>query len=202
MEKEIRDESSPSDAKTSMTTATATPSSSLTPDFDFDFDFDFDVDFSSMYNSVFPPRSSLSPSLVTDDRHRIATEHRLQQARLILEYQQLCDHYDLCFSRLQAITRELETLRQQNADLRLANARLLKIITGSFHRMTEDIPPGFAPNNVMEPNRLEKRTVLERESFPKSISVRSSGCTIKPKQANASSGTSRPRAVSQQVSLQ
>ncbi|KAH9739241.1 hypothetical protein WN944_005219 [Citrus x changshan-huyou] len=194
MEKEIRDESSPSDAKTSMTTATATTSSSLTSDFDFDFDFDFDVDFSSMYNSVFPPRSSLSPSLITDDRHRMATEHRLQQARLILEYQQLCDHYDLCFSRLQAITRELETLRQQNADLRLANARLLKIITGSFHRMTEDIPPAFAPNNVMEPNRLEKRTVLERESFPKSISVRSSGCTIKPKQANASSGTSRPRA--------
>lgn len=158
----------------SMTSPTATSNSSPPSD--------FDVDFSSIFHSIFPPRSS------TDDcHHHIATDHRLNQARLILEYQQLCDHYDLCFSRLQSLNRELETLHKENSDLRLANARLLKLITNSFHRLTENISSGFTPKNVME-----KRNVLERDSLPKSISVRSSGYL----KTNQNSGPSRPEAVS------
>lgn len=176
MDKE-REASSPSDLKTS-TMATATPSSSPSPDF------------SSMYYSIFPPRSSFSPTVLTEDQHRRATEDRLHQARLILEYQQLCDHYDLCFSRLEAITRELKTLHRENADLRLANAGLLKLLTGSFHRQTEEISSGFSPKTMMEANRFEKR-----DSLPKSISVLSNGY-VKAKQNNASSGPSRQQVVS------
>ncbi|KAJ0043614.1 hypothetical protein Pint_18705 [Pistacia integerrima] len=113
-----------------MTSTTETPNSSPPSD--------FGADFSSIFHSIFPPRLS------TDDNYHhyhFTTEHRLNQARLVLEYQQLCDHYDLCFSRLQSLNRELETLVKENADLRLANAGLLKLITNSFHRLTEDISP-------------------------------------------------------------
>ncbi|XP_031251633.1 zinc finger CCCH domain-containing protein 14-like [Pistacia vera] len=175
MDKEREHASPLSDFKTStMTSTTETPNSSPPSD--------FGADFSSIFHSIFPPRSS------TDDHYHhyhFATEHRLNQARLVLEYQQLCDHYDLCFSRLQSLNRELETLVKENADLRLANAGLLKLITNSFHRLTEDISSGFSPKSVME-----KRNVVERDTLPKSISVRSSGY-LKSNQTNQSSGPSR-----------
>ncbi|GMI85527.1 hypothetical protein like AT1G66810 [Hibiscus trionum] len=104
-------------------------------------DHDLTTDFSSMYNFIFSPDSTLPPSLSitpsscssSDDlKHasdNVATEHRLNHARLILEYQQLSDHFDLCFSRLQALMGELETLRQKNRDLRVANTELIKLLS-------------------------------------------------------------------------
>ncbi|KAE8664772.1 hypothetical protein F3Y22_tig00112738pilonHSYRG00339 [Hibiscus syriacus] len=98
------------------------------------------TDFSSIYNFIFSPSSTLPQSLSvtpsscssSDDlehaSNNAATEHRLNHARLILEYQQLSDHFDLCFSRLQVLMGELETLRKENRDLRLANTELIKLL--------------------------------------------------------------------------
>lgn len=157
-----------------------------------DENHNLEADFRSMYDSIFPPKSPVLPPA--------SEQHRLNRARLILEYQQLCDHYDVCYSRLQALSRELETLRQENSDLRLANTELLKLLNSSFHRLNDEISSsGFSPKSVMEPGRFENEnnteTVVERDTLPKSISVRSTGY-LKGNPTRAKTGPSRQRAVS------
>ncbi|KAG4114592.1 hypothetical protein ERO13_D12G054600v2 [Gossypium hirsutum] len=129
---------------------------------------DIAADFSSMYNFIFPPHSlPLSPSSCSssssNDSHlnlnltsdAIATKHRLKQARLVLEYDQLCDHYNICFARLQALNRDIETLRRENSDLLVANNELMKLL------------------NLSSMAVMNNRN-LQRKELPKSVSVRSS----------------------------
>ncbi|KAJ9173036.1 hypothetical protein P3X46_016212 [Hevea brasiliensis] len=165
----------------------------------------FASSFTTLYHSIFPPKPSPLPSSLafsltpstaspssaatTDD---FDTEHRLHQARLILEYQELCDHYELSLSRLQAFTEEIELLRQENADLRLTNNELVRLLSLSSQAA---IQSRFSSCEMVEPNRFERNT--ERVLLPKSISVRSSGY-LKMNRDGASNGgqsstSTRPR---------
>ncbi|KAF9666087.1 hypothetical protein SADUNF_Sadunf16G0192300 [Salix dunnii] len=64
----------------------------------------------------------LSPATTT--ANVISKESHLCQARLILEYQDLCDHSNLSLVHLQTLTVELKLLRQENADLKVANSEV------------------------------------------------------------------------------
>ncbi|XP_022770014.1 zinc finger CCCH domain-containing protein 14-like [Durio zibethinus] len=151
---------------------------------------DITTDFASMYNFSFPPKSplphslSLTPSSCAslDDLHinlkltsdAIATERRLNQARLILEYQQLCYHFDLCFARLQDLFRELETLRIENSDLRVANNGLIKLLSLSSQAATKNRNLEREEPLDLNVKRWERRNNnAQRNSLPKSVSVRS-----------------------------
>nr|CAD1834207.1 unnamed protein product [Ananas comosus var. bracteatus] len=144
----------------------------------------------------------LSPSSASfdgdDDDHPTATENRLYLARLTLQYQEIRERYDLCFSHLQDAADEAEALRRENAKLRIANgelARRLALLSGKpspripppplvdeFRRLGLGDPPAEAsPTSVLgfqDPQSraakaagaAEKRVVL-----PKSISIRSNG---------------------------
>ena len=127
-------ESPPSDSKTAAQSAP----------FDYHQAHDqdqFASNFTSLYHSVFPPKPSQLPNSLSftpsttaspsssTAADEISTESRLRQARLILEYQDLCDHYNLARARLQTLTNELELIRQENADLKVANSELVKLIS-------------------------------------------------------------------------
>ncbi|XVF71558.1 hypothetical protein PTKIN_Ptkin12aG0047800 [Pterospermum kingtungense] len=170
-------------------------------------DQDIPNNFSSMYDFIFPPKSSLPHSLSltpsscssSDDLHAnlkltsdaIATEHRLNQARFILEYQQLSDHFDLCFAQLQNLIREIETLRQQNSDLRVANAELIKLLslTPSEAAMNNSNLEQVPDLNVKRWERRNNNNA-QRNSVPKSVSVRSCNY-LKVKQQQGSSDQQR-----------
>ncbi|KAI9162570.1 hypothetical protein LWI28_028605 [Acer negundo] len=146
---------SPPSNPNSSTLTTTTPNSSPP-------DIAADNMSSSMYHSIFQ-----------------ATEQRLNQARMVLEHQQLCDHYDLCISRLKEFTGEMETLRRENADLRLANSALLKLFS-SFDYLNKEISSaGFSPKSVMDPKQFENVNY----SLPKNISVPTTHY-VKPNQTN------------------
>ncbi|TXG70019.1 hypothetical protein EZV62_004954 [Acer yangbiense] len=148
------DTSPPFDPNSS--TLTTTTQNSSPPD------FAADNMSSSMYHSIFQ-----------------ATEQRLNQARMVLEHQQLCDHYDLCMSRLKEFTGEMKTLRRENADLRLANSALFKLFS-SFDYLNKEISsPGFSPKSVMDPKQFENVNY----SLPKNISVPTTHY-VKPNQTN------------------
>ncbi|KAE8684676.1 hypothetical protein F3Y22_tig00111105pilonHSYRG00198 [Hibiscus syriacus] len=150
----------------------------------YDYDQDLTTDFSSMYNFIFSPNSTLPHSLSftpsssssSDDlklaSDNLATEHRLNHARLILECQQLSDHFDLCFSRLQALMGELETLRKENIDLKVANTELIKFLSLSSQAAMN--------NRILQ---CEKLPDLKKNSLPKSASFRSrSYLQVNPRQ--------------------
>ncbi|XVF20713.1 hypothetical protein REPUB_Repub12eG0026800 [Reevesia pubescens] len=170
-------------------------------------DQDIATDFSSMYNFIFPPKSPLPDSLFltpsscssSDDLHlnlkvtsdAIATEHRLNQARLILEYQKLCDHYDLCFEHLQAIIKEIETLRRENNDLRVANTELIKLLSLSSQAAMNNRNIQREELWDLNVKMWERRNNnAQRNSLPKSVSVRSSNY-LKVKQQQGSSNQQR-----------
>ncbi|XP_066314638.1 zinc finger CCCH domain-containing protein 9-like isoform X2 [Miscanthus floridulus] len=74
---------------------------------------------------------SSSASLVDDcdtaaaaDAAAAATGHRLQLARLALQYQEVADRYELCLARLADAADEAAALHRENAELRVANADL------------------------------------------------------------------------------
>ncbi|XVF31727.1 hypothetical protein REPUB_Repub17cG0017200 [Reevesia pubescens] len=148
---------------------------------------DIATDFFSMYNFIFPPKStlprflSLTPSscFSSDELHHnlkltseaIATEHRLNQARLVLEYQQLCDHYDRCFGRLQALIREIETLRRENSDVREANTELINLLSLSSKAAMNNGNLQHEELSDLNVQRCERRNnKAERNSMPKSSS--------------------------------
>lgn len=85
------------------------------------------TDFTSFYPSMFT-NTSTSPSDTSFDytSNTIDTENRLNQASFILEYQQLYNCYTFCLSNLQESIRELDALRQENENLKQANADLVK----------------------------------------------------------------------------
>ncbi|CAH8363037.1 unnamed protein product [Eruca vesicaria subsp. sativa] len=152
---------------------------------------DFAASFASLYNSIFspesqfpdslslspsPPYSSSSPPSRLDDA---ATEHRLRQASLILEYDELNEHYEICLSRLQSLMTELDSLRRENDALRQENVDLLKLIhisTSSSSSSSVSVSPPHVHNRQISEHRHPVRSSNpERKSLPKSISVRSQG---------------------------
>ncbi|KAA8547770.1 hypothetical protein F0562_004199 [Nyssa sinensis] len=90
------------------------------------------IDFTSFYPSMFLPNSnslSITPSDCSfddDNTNAISTEDRLYQASAILEYQQLYNRYAMCLAHLQRSIKQIDALRQENDDLRLANSDLVK----------------------------------------------------------------------------
>ncbi|KAF9660872.1 hypothetical protein SADUNF_Sadunf19G0008900 [Salix dunnii] len=72
----------------------------------------------------------LAPATTTADV--ISTESHLCQARPILEYQDLCDHSNLSLVHLQTLTTELKLLRRENADLKVINSELVKLVSLAF----------------------------------------------------------------------
>jgi butyrate response factor len=74
--------------------------------------------------------SSSSASLVDDSDAAAAaddvTGHRLQLARLALQYQEVADRYELCLARLAEAVDEAAALRRKNAELRVANGDLAR----------------------------------------------------------------------------
>lgn len=131
--------------------------------------------------------ASLTPSSISfddesEDHHDAAaiTDTQLYLARLTLQYRQLADRYDLCLSHLQDAADELEALRQENAELRIAKNDLAKrlseirngrAIVDEFRRLRL-AEEGTSPTSVLGGSfsHAEKRVTL-----PKSISIRSSG---------------------------
>ncbi|KAJ8485717.1 hypothetical protein OPV22_018202 [Ensete ventricosum] len=131
--------------------------------------------------------------------------NRLYLARLTLQYQEIAERYDLCLSDLRDCTEEIESLRRENATLRMANAELarrLGLIAGKhagrvpssassaleeeFHllNVAELTPPPQeeCPTRVLSIQEsggghpFAGPPVAEKHvSLPKSISIRSSG---------------------------
>ncbi|RWR94014.1 zinc finger CCCH domain-containing protein 14-like protein [Cinnamomum micranthum f. kanehirae] len=92
-------------------------------------------DLSGLYASIFPitdshPNSnsiSLTPSPSScDEENPNSTENRLYLARVMLQYQQLAEKYGLCLTHLRQTIQESEVLRQENAELRIANDDLTR----------------------------------------------------------------------------
>ncbi|KAB5516630.1 hypothetical protein DKX38_027278 [Salix brachista] len=150
----------------------------------------FASNFTSLYLSIFPPKPWLLPNSLSftpsttasptssSPADEVATDNRLRQARLILEYQELCDHYNVSLSRLQTLTNELELIRQENADLRVANSELVKLISlSSQASVMQNQTRAFGINRDVAIERRNNVNNVERErvTLPKSISVRSSG---------------------------
>lgn len=153
---------------------------------------DFASNFTSLYHSIPPqkspfPCSSISPSAsssssndfqllldpIPDD---IATERHLNQARLILEYHQICQHYDLCLDQLQILCRDLEALRIENADLRLTNSELVQLVISlSSQKSMKQNLRNEQISNLNKQSSWKNTTKMECSSLPKSMSVRSSG---------------------------
>lgn len=109
------------------------------------------------------------------------------QSRLILECQELCDQYDLCRSRLHQLAKEVETLRQENSDLRSVNRELVEhlrllseattpenLLCYDFGRLSvgEEEVYDISPTSVIQRKGL--RLNVENISIPRTISVRSS----------------------------
>ena len=129
---------------TSTTTATSTPSHEETIITSLHLENqNFGTDFASLYHSIFPPKSPLSattttlislmssPSMCSSsiDDAVSSTQNRLNQAQLILQYQELNDHYNLCQARLIDLLSEAESLCHKNAELCLTNAKLVKLLS-------------------------------------------------------------------------
>ncbi|XP_010470553.1 PREDICTED: zinc finger CCCH domain-containing protein 14-like [Camelina sativa] len=157
---------------------------------------EFAASFASLYNSIFSPDSqfptslSLSPSPPSSSsppaRDDTTTEHRLRQARLILEYDELNEHYELCINRLQSLLTELDSLRRENDALRFENSDLLKLIHLSTSSSSSSSSSVFSPPPIhnrqfrhqisdFAPIHKHHSRSAKRNSLPKSISVRSPG---------------------------
>ncbi|CAO2204168.1 unnamed protein product [Urochloa humidicola] len=136
-----------------------------------------------------------------------ATGHRLQLARLALQYQEVADRYELCLARLADAADEAAALRRENADLRAANGdltRRLALLSGIGKqaaaaaiadevrrlRFGDHQKAATAAAAAAKERAPEKLAVL-----PKSISVRSNDY-LKMNQATATPAANnrKPRA--------
>ncbi|KAK3164903.1 hypothetical protein QOZ80_1AG0026270 [Eleusine coracana subsp. coracana] len=130
--------------------------------------------------SLSPPSSSAS--LASDGDDADVTGHRLQLARLALQYQEVADRYELCLARLAEAADEAAALRRENAELRAANGDLAlrlavvgskqaaaAVIADEIRRLRRQGEQNAAvPAAAAAERATEKLAVL-----PKSISVRS-----------------------------
>ncbi|XAR71385.1 hypothetical protein NMG60_11028612 [Bertholletia excelsa] len=121
------------------------------------------IDFTSFYPPFLPPNSnslSLTPSDCSFDdltTNSLATENRLHQARFILEYQQLYNRYSMCVSHLQDLLKEVEALREENDNLRVANTDLMKRLSLLSQATIQNclLSPGHQPLSFINDfNRL------------------------------------------------
>ncbi|KAB5515688.1 hypothetical protein DKX38_026336 [Salix brachista] len=118
----------------------------------------------------------LSPATTTADV--ISTESHLYQARLILEYQDLCDHSNLSLVHLQTLTTELKLLRRENADLKVTNSELVKLISLAFQASVMHYQQCTLGNNravAFERRNNANNVGTKRVTLPKSISIRLQG---------------------------
>uniref|UniRef100_B4FYF9 C3H transcription factor n=1 Tax=Zea mays TaxID=4577 RepID=B4FYF9_MAIZE len=106
-----------------------------------------------------------------------ATGHRLQLARLALQYQEVADRYELCLARLADAADEAAALRRENAELRVANGdltRRLALLSG----IGKQAAAAAIADEVRRLRFGEQKAAKERAPgkpavLPKSISVRS-----------------------------
>jgi len=136
-----------------------------------------------------------------------ATGHRLQLARLALQYQEVADRYELCLARLAEAADEAAALRRENAELRAANGDLTRRLA-----LLSDIGKQAAAAAIADEIRQlrfvdQKAVAVAKDRapeklavLPKSISVRSNEY-LKMKLPNQAPATpaannSKPRAAS------
>ncbi|KAL6614843.1 hypothetical protein ACP70R_037113 [Stipagrostis hirtigluma subsp. patula] len=130
-------------------------------------------------SSVSLSPSSSSASVVDDgDDAADATGHRLQLARLALQYQEVADRYELCLARLAEATDEAAALRLENAELRVANSdltRRLALLIGKHTAAAAaaDEIRRLCLGEQKAPAAARERPPEKLAVLPKSISVRS-----------------------------
>ena len=156
---------------------------------------------------------SSSASLVDDCDDAVAaaadaaTGHRLQLARLALQYQEAADRYELCLARLAEAADEAAALRRENAELRAANGdltRRLALLSG----IGKQAAAAAIADEVRRLRFVDQKAVAVAKErapeklavLPKSISVRSNEY-LKMKLPNQAPATpaannSKPRAAS------
>ncbi|CAO2191224.1 unnamed protein product [Urochloa humidicola] len=131
---------------------------------------------------------SSSASLVDDCDDAAAaadaeTGHRLQLARLALQYQEVADRYELCLARLADAADEAAALRRENAELRAANGdltRRLALLSGigkqaAAAAIADEVRRlRFGDQKAVPAAAAAKERAPEKLAvLPKSISVRS-----------------------------
>lgn len=154
--RQMQEDTSPSDGdnKARKSSPVCSPDQSENPQ------FNTTSTFTSTYSAIFQPNSplptsvSFTPSDCSYDEENnnvVATENRLQQARYVLEYQELYDQYTLCIAHLQESTKEVELLRQENANLRFANKELLKRLNLLSQATIQNslLPSGYPPLSLV-----------------------------------------------------
>lgn len=146
------------------------------------------------YSSSLLSENSTPPDTFFDDAiaDNFGTERRLRQASFVLEYQQLYNRYNVCLAHLQESIKEVDSFRQENDALRIANADLAKRLSlltqatiqnclrSDFNRLNlgnDSPPPQIIPNpkSLNDSGRIQRPPPTERVTLPKSISVRSTG---------------------------
>lgn len=154
--RQMQEDSSPSDGdnKARKSSPVRSPDQSENPQ------FNTTSTFTSAYSAIFQPNSPLPTSVSftpsdcsydEENNNAVATENRLQQARYVLEYQELYDQYTLCVAHLQETTKEVELLRQENANLRFANKELLKRLNLLSQATIQNslLPSGYPPLSLV-----------------------------------------------------
>ncbi|KAM0855447.1 hypothetical protein ACQ4PT_049757 [Festuca glaucescens] len=103
-----------------------------------------------------------------------ATGHRLQLARVALQYQEVVDRYELCLSRLAEAVDEAAVLRRENAELRVANGDLARRIAMLGGKQTAAVAIADEIRRFRGLGDQKERAPPEKIAvLPKSISVRS-----------------------------
>jgi len=134
---------------------------------------------------------SSSASLVDDCDDAAAdaaTGHRLQLARLALQYQEAADRYELCLARLAEAADEAAALRRVNAELRVANGDLTRRLALLSGIGKQAAAAAAIADEVRRLRFVDQKAAKERPPeklavLPKSISVRSNEY-LKMKQPN------------------
>uniref|UniRef100_A0A8I6XEM1 C3H1-type domain-containing protein n=2 Tax=Hordeum vulgare subsp. vulgare TaxID=112509 RepID=A0A8I6XEM1_HORVV len=104
-----------------------------------------------------------------------ATGHRLQLARLALQYQEVADRYEMCLSHLAEAVDEAAVLRRENTELRVANSDLARRVAllGGKETAAVVIADEIRRFRLGEHKASKQRAPEKLAVLPKSISVRS-----------------------------
>ncbi|KAL0002233.1 hypothetical protein SO802_016014 [Lithocarpus litseifolius] len=108
-----------------------------------------------------PPSTTMSPSTCSSsiDNTVSSTQNRLYQARLILQYQELNDHYDLCRARLI----NLLSISSLSATRTLSSASL----TPSFSSSSHPKPHSTIPSSLLQNYKQNTNESVPKESSSK-----------------------------------
>ncbi|XP_057491217.1 zinc finger CCCH domain-containing protein 14-like isoform X2 [Actinidia eriantha] len=127
-----------------------------------------EIDFASFYPSIFPPYSNSLPITPSDcsfddANNAITTVNRLHEARFMLECQQLYNRYTMCLAYLQESLKDFDALSEENDNLRITNADLIKRLSLLSHATIQNCllssghqPPSF----INDFDRLSVRGTL------------------------------------------